>query len=830
MHEGRRSALVTGACMRPASSFAPWPVLALILLVLSLAASPVAAQLQATPSIVLDIKFEGVRHTNQGELLTKLATRAGATLEGSSVTRDIKTLFALGYFDDVRVQAQEVPGQGYILFYMLSEKARLVSIRIEGNYIIDSKTLFEAITLNVGSFFSKAAINDNEETLRGKYREKGYFKVQINQRITETPEGDKELVFAIEEKGRYYITEIITHGNTVFTDLDILRIMQSAEVDCFNWANDSGLFDEYRINADLQAITTKYLELGYIKVFIDRPKVVITHTRDYSRIRVEMTITEGAQYFTRNVDIQGDILGDKQEILDRLRVKTGEPHNPLLRNQDRFMLSEMYQEQGYAFVRAAPQISIDEQNHQVDVTYHLNKGDKAYIGRIEFQGNKETRDYVVRREFEVREDELFNGRLLRESHRNLMALGYFKPSLRVDTRETEVDNRLDVVTKMEEAQTGTLQGQLGYSDQSGTSVSLSVSKGNFLGRGQTFRTTLEWSQRNVTSNFSIDFIEPHLFDTEISSDSSASYRTLDDQSELDRGTIREVRLSQGIGYPIVRFLKINFSLSTLERDFQDKDTNDARLNTFGTSLEYNTVNHPVFPSEGSKSTISVAQIGGAILGGTTEYRRYRTQWQKFFALNRSNSLVLMTKARLGWLEKVGDHVIPVEDRFRLGGITSLRGYNYNDLGGPYGQLEQERNLTRVVSLDEFGQPVLDADGNLQYQYVDQRTLGMDQATIDQLQGGGITERLFNADLLFPLAGDNLRGVLFFDAGQVNAEREMYKLLGEKEPDFFDLKMSTGFGIRMITPVGVFRFEYGVKLNPGEGESPDKFDFTISSLF
>jgi outer membrane protein assembly factor BamA len=114
--------------------------------------------------------------------------------------------------------------------------------------------------------------------------------------------------------------------------------------------------------------------------------------------------------------------------------------------------------------------------------------------------------------------------------------------------------------------------------------------------------------------------------------------------------------------------------------------------------------------------------------------------------------------------------------------------------------------------------------------VDKRTIGLNEQQLARLQSGGIQQRLFNLELLFPLAGDNIRGVVFYDAGQVNAEPIQYSLLNEHEPTFFELRQSYGFGIRMITPMGVFRFEYGVKLNPRRRESPDKFDFTISTLF
>lgn len=226
----------------------------------------------------------------------------------------------------------------------------------------------------------------------------------------------------------------------------------------------------------------------------------------------------------------------------------------------------------------------------------------------------------------------------------------------------------------------------------------------------------------------------------------------------------------------------------------------------------------------------MSQVGGRVLGGTTEYRRYRYLWQRFKSLNDANTMILMGRLRMSWLEQVGNNKIPGQDRFRLGGISSLRGYDFLDIGGPYGRLEREINQRNIILLDINGDPVLDENGDPITIQIDKRTVGMSEADLETLRGGGIFERLFNLELLFPLTGDNIRGLLFYDAGNVNAEPEQYKLLRQKEPEFFQLKQSIGAGIRLITPLGVFRFEYGYKLTRSKRETPDKFDFTISTLF
>lgn len=808
-------------------------VLSCLALLLALGAwlgvTPLRAQ--DVPNVIVDIRVEGLDEVDQGEVFSAVGSQVGGPLNRTQVTEDIKALYTLGFFERVQAEVFASPeGDGYVLVFVVEERPRVAELRVTGNTQVRTQELYDAIPLNVGSFFNRATLERSVEEMRRLYREEGYLKVQVTPEVEPLPGGDYRVVLRVREAPRLYITEVRTQGNEVFSELEIRRIMQSAEVDCFDWLNDSGLFDEERINSDLESISAEYLRRGYIRVFIEKPDVTLVHNPEFSSIIVELSIHEGEQYFTGEVDVQGDILGERQELIDQLGLQTGDPYNPLQQNQDVFALTQYYQAQGYAFAQVRPEVDINEETNVADVTYRITRGEKAYIGRIEFEGNRETRDFVLRREFEVRENQLYDGRKLRESQQNLLRLGYFQPSLDVQTEPREVSNVLDVHTSLEEAQTGTLQAQIGYSEHSGVSGSVSLSKGNFLGRGQTVRLSAEFGERNVTRNFSADFIEPHLAGTEFSSDSSVNYRTRDDITELDRGTITETTLSQGVGYPFWPNYKINLALSGTNRDFEEEDVAPVRLRTLTTTLSYDTVNHPIFPTRGTSSSVSTAQIGGQVLGGTTEYRRYRLRYQRFIGLDEQNQFVVMGRARMGWLEQVGNNLIPPEDRFRIGGITTLRGFNFNEVGGPSGRRQRALNSEEVLVLDANGDPVLDADGSPQTTIVDERTRGLSEEELEQLRSGGVFERLFTLELLFPLAGDNVRGVVFYDAGQVNAEPEQYELLDEPEPGFFDLLQSVGTGVRLITPLGVFRFEYGLKLTREEGESPDKFEFTISTLF
>jgi outer membrane protein insertion porin family len=783
-----------------------------------------------TPNRIVEISVEGLVQVEKGQILTAISSRVDGTLDPDILTRDLRSIFSLGYFQNVRADVETLPGVGYRLIFVIKERPRITALNVTGNSIVPTKKILEDMSLKVGSVFTQAALESNLDKIRTEYRDKGYYKVKLTSQVDKVSDQQYAVTIKVEESPRIYITEIEIAGTRVLSSLEVKRLMQSAEVDCFDWITDSGVFDENKINADLAAISAQYLRRGYIRVFIDKPKIVIIHQRDYSRLHVSINITEGPQYFVGTVDITGDILGDKQELLNSLLLKKGIPYSPFDQNQDQFGLSERYGEQGYAFAQVIPDRRINDQTHIVDVTFQIRKGEKAYIGRIEFQGNRETRDFVLRREFQVRENELFNGQKLRESQQNLRILNYFKPSMAVDTEPTEVGNVLDVVTRLEEQQTGTLQAQVGYSDQSGVILAFSITKGNLGGRGQTLRFSTQVAERFIRRSFTVDFIEPHLFDTNYSSESTIGYVQRDDITELNRGLITETTYAQGFGYLVLPRVRLGFNYDWTDRSFSDTDFHSLSLHTLTTSLSMRTVNSATFPTDGTLFNLSESQVGGEVLGGSTEYRRYNLNWQRFYSINRDSSLILMGRMRLGWLEQVNDNVIPIEDRYRIGGIQTIRGYNFLEIGGPYGVLERQINSVNTTSLDGSGNPVISSGGGIPVAATDRRTIGLNEQQLAKLESGGIQQRIFNLELVFPLTGETIRGVVFYDAAQVNAEPVQYSLLKEKQPAFFDLLQSTGFGVRMITPLGVFRFEYGYKLIVQKHESPDKFDFTISSLF
>ena len=785
---------------------------------------------------ISEIEIKGTSDLEASQILFLIGSQVGEPLSRKTVRRDIHSIYQMKLFEDVQAEVKlqneaESGAKGYLLRFVVKERPRLAEVKLVGVTLVERTVIEEKMTLLQYDPYDPEKITVNEQIILEYYRSEGYPRVRVNSRIEavepelETAGNKFRVVFEMEEKPRVYLSDIYISGAEFYSELEIKRFILSSEIDCVSWANQSGLFREEMINQDLFMITQHYLKKGFIKVFIDKPEVTLIHNPDYSRVDVRLNISEGDQYFTGKITVSGDILGEKEKLMEGILLEEGEIYNPFLQNRDRSGISEIYHERGYAFVRVVPETKIHEETKTVDVIYHITKGEKAYIGRLEIAGNKETRDHVIRREFELQEDELFNGKKLRLSQENLNRLGFFQSGVILErTPRDQEDNMLDVLARLKEAQTGTFQAQVGYSDFSGFSGGVTLSKGNLFGTGRTLRLSAQFAEQSVQQKFDTTLIDPRLFDSQVSSSVFASRSKVQDSTEFERGVITENNYGFSLAMPLYfRDLRFGTQISSLDRIFSDSG-DDIYKHSVSPSLTYNTVNHPVFPSGGIKTSFRVIQTGTPF-GGNIQLREYRLQYQQFWAMNQENTLILMAKGRLGLLQEQGGSPIPSEDRYRLGGIDSVRGHYYYNIAGPYGPSEQRIYRQYRVVTNELGYQ--------QIKTYDSRTVGLSADELQELKSGGISERVFSLELLFPLSQDEnsfVRGLVFLDAGNVNVESRQYQLLGEKEPWFLDLRKSAGFGFRVITPMGVLRFEYGSKLDKRPHETPDRFEFTISGLF
>lgn len=794
------------------------------------------------------LKIEGLQLIEKGLILSTISTQQGDNLSASAVSEDIKSLYKLGYFTDINVLIEKNNEDQLILTFLFKEKPRIGKIEIKGNTEFSTSNLKDKLKVFPNNMVNIAKIETDVRTLLGEYRKKGYMQTLVTYEFKSIDESEVDLIYNIDESPKVFLTDINIYGTEVYPPLDIERLLISAEIDCFSSFNNSGVFEEAKVNQDLQIITQHYLQNGYIKVKIDKPKAVLIRNRDYSKVVVDLNITEGDQYFTGDIEFVAqdgnELLFDQSEMLESFALQKGEVYNPFKQNKDRFKITDIYLERGYAFSKVRVSNDIDEVNKIVNIKILVTRGEKAYIGRVEIQGNYETLDSVIRRELEIHDNELYNGVKLRESQRNINRLGFFKAGtgVRMEREKGEEENTLDYDVILEEGQTGTFNASITYSGDSGFALILSVSKKNLFGTGKTASVSMQLKDQG-DSRYDFSITNPYFLDTRFTN-------TFSIFSTFTGGTYYDTRtngFNLGFSYPIWKDWSVSSAYSWKDETYENITStgeilldNDEK-NTFraiNLGVKYSTVDHPLFPSNGTETSLFNEQVGGSLLGGTTEYRSRSLTYRYFKTLNEEGTFVFGVKFNWSFLEQSNpDKEIPHGKRYTIGGVTSVRGFDWNEIEGPSSDIElpdgwdlSERwpyQAEYMVNNDIHDQAACNADPvcatipktkNADREYFETHT-------------GGIEKRVLNLQMYFPLTreGKNIRGLIFYDAGNVWAEDRMYEITENERNDFY-YRQSIGTGVNLVTPMGVLRFEYGLKLDRKDGESAGRFDFHISGLF
>jgi len=787
-----------------------------------------------------EIKMEGTDLIDAGILFSAINSTIGNNLSPLQVARDIKEIFKLGYFENVQAQTTPMGFGEVLLTFVVQEKPRISLFEIEGMNGLDRKTIDEKLKVHRNNMVNLSRIERDLDMIEGEYKKKGFLRTRVSYRIEPSDDQKVHLYYTVDETPKVYLSKFHITGTKFFYPLDVERLMQSAEIDCFAWATESGVFQESKINQDLALITQEYLKNGFIKVHIDKPKIVLTQKRDLAIIDVYLHITEGEQYFVNKVDIEpadeNSLLFDKEEKLADFKTQPTEPFNPFKLNQDRFTLNEIYMEQGYAYAAILPRQNINEEEKTVDITFKIHRREKAYIGRVEVEGNFETQDPVVRRELEVHDNELFNGTKVKQSQENITRLGFFQAGYGVqfEQQQGDVEGQIDYLVKLSEAQTGSFNASLSYSGFSGLIFSFGISKKNLLGTGKNLNFSVERRQTGQ-SLYSLTMMNPYFFDSLFNNEFSV-YSQFVPETGYD---VQTTGFYTGLSYPIWKHWRASTRYSFKNEKYTNVTAvgqsylNYAQAQTYRSlqvKASYTTVDNPTFPSNGLEANLSTERFGG-ILAGTTEYQATNLQTRYFKSLNDDQTIIFMGQYRQSQLDKTNpSKEIPTNQRFYIGGITTVRGHEWNDIIGPSSFAERPADFDITKAYPYQGDYADCATGGPNCPAGLPETRPEPRNYYNSHQRG-ILQKIFNLEMLFPLTreGRNIRGLVFFDAGNVWSEDRIYDIMGlKKDPWYF--RRSAGTGIRMITPMGVLRFEYGMKLDKKPSELPSRFDFHVSGLF
>lgn len=732
---------------------------------------------QITGAIQVDsIQVKGNRRIEREAIVAVVRTKPGDKLNYDALDRDLRDIYKMGFFNDVKVETED-GARGKVVIFDVSEKPSIGKIVFEGNKKMDNDELTKELGIQLYSILDYNEIRQSVNRLREYYREKGYYNAEIQYKVESIPNNEVLLKYEIVEHEKVYIAKIEFIGNQKFDDDDLKDLMETREkgfLSWLSWLTKWGYLDKKKLEFDVHKIASFYHNRGFINAKVGEPK--ITYTKDKG-LTITIEINEGHQYGVNKVTIEGDLIRPMAELTKKIQINKEKIFNREIVRRDILTLREICADEGFAYAEIEPRIMEDTETHLTNITFVIKKGNKVRFERINISGNKVTRDKVIRRELKVIEGEYFSGKSLKRSTENLNRLGFFE-DVEVQTKKGSEDDLMVLDIKVKERPTGSFSIGTGYSSQYSSFVSFQIAENNFLGYGQ----RLEANARigGLNTEFDIKFVEPWLFDTRLSMGVDL-YKYKQEYDDYTRDSLGSA-LTFGFPLPFDDFTRGSMMYSYDDANIMDVspeapwEIQEMKGRNVTSSILFkirrDSRDRPWNTSRGSVNEASF-QYAGGLLSGDEEFNRYRLRTAWFFPFIWKTVLVL--QGRWGYIQETGR--VSVFQKFRIGGMDTVRGFDF-----------------AAISPMKDGYRV-----------------------------GGNKEMIYNVEYRFPLIKEQgVVGLVFFDAGNVLSEDESWTFSG--------IRKSAGGGVRWYSPIGPLRLEYGINLDKRPGEPSGKWQFAVGGLF
>jgi outer membrane protein insertion porin family len=728
--------------------------------------------------IVQSLRVQGNKRVDDSTVLYYIKTEVGKPLSRQQIRKDIEQIYDLGQFKDIQVDTQNVPG-GLDVIFKVVEIASIGDLRIVGNKVIESEDIQEKIGLRRGAAFHDQQIAESIDAIDKLYEAKGYFFAEAKIETEVTPDNLVEVTIRIKEGGKVSVEKIRFTGNKAFKDKKLRGEMESKEKTWYSWLDESGVYQKDILKLDLFRLEAFYQDRGFIRVSVLEPKIDV-NKKDQA-IYITIPVVEGDRYKVGTIDVKGDGTFTEEELLGAVQSKKDEWYNVSKLREDVLKISDLYSTQGFAYADVNPVTKIDDDKKTVSLGIEIDKGKKVYVGKINIQGNVSSRDNVLRREFRLREGDLFDSGKLRRTKQRLNNTQFFE-DVKIDTGRGDQPDLIDITTTVTERPTGSVSVGAGFSSVEKVIFTGSVSQNNLFGRGQ--RLVFSTSLSAIRSDFNLSFTEPRILDTEILGGIDLFNRDTDFISFNSRNRGGGVRVGKslteydwvGLNY---RFEDVEVSEVNAADETEFLKNETRTTSRIVPSYVRDTVDDRLNPSKGWKHVVRFELAGGP-LGGSDFIK---TGYEVTVYHTLIGKLVGAIHAEFNYAEDYNGDTLPAFERFFMGGANSLRGFNIRDVG--------PQNAT--------GDPI-----------------------------GGSQSLLFNFELQYPFS-KSFRGFAFYDRGNTYGTGTNLSTTA-KTIDFAEMRHSVGVGLRFLSPFGPVGFAYGVKLDQQSGEDLAEFHFTAGSAF
>ena len=763
---------------------------------------------------VIRVHFRGNRKVEDDALRVNLKTTAGMVLSKDLLQEDVRTLWRLGYFEDVQVETAEAEG-GLVVTFVLKEKPAIRKIYVSGHDEIGLTKINEVLDLKKEQVLDLAKVKKNVEKIRELYLQRGFYMAEVEYELRRDSPGQVDVYFRVRENSKVEIRRVNFTGNRNVTDAELRGVMLTQPGDLFSALTSSGTYREDVFQRDIMLIQSHYFDRGYINVKVGDPRMELSPDR--RSMYITLSIEEGLQYRIGTLDVKGELLDSRETYLNHLQAKPGEVFNRTLVAQDVQNIAEMYKDKGYAYVNSTPETRVDDKQRIVDLSFDIQKGPLVNFERINIRGNTKTRDKVIRREMRVYEGEQFSQSRLDLSKRRVNSLGYFD-KVEFTTKRGSADDTMDVNFEVGERQTGAFQIGAGFSSVENFIFQAQISQNNLLGRGQS--ATLQAQVSGLRQLYMLQFEDPYFLDTNWTfgfnlfnqSRYYLSFQRKATGGSLTWGYMLSDNVRMFLTYTlqdvsIVTGGRSNlFSggvQSALPQGSLANLLHSGLISSWRVSVSHDTRDDRMFPHRGWYNTAS-AEFAEPAFMSQSQFTRYEGALRYYYPL--WGPFTLRLKAEGGLVTSRDPQGVPIFERYFVGGIYDVRGFGLYSLG-PKILVPNSQDPGSALKTFSVG-------GNM-------RLLGKAEIEVPIFDKMGI------------------RGVVFTDVGNAYNLEDQYCRLKPAWADvsfnpcvkvfpLSSLRSSWGFGFRWFSPIGPLRFEWGLPYKTLPGEDSIVFEFTIGN--
>jgi len=522
--------------------------------------APVGAAFVSSSALaqtVQSISVEGNRRVEVETIRSYFKPGPGGRLDQAAIDDGLKALIETGLFQDVRINR----GAGGQIIVSVVENPVIGRIAFEGNKKIKDEQLTAEVQSKARGTFSRAMVQSDTLRIAEIYRRSGRYDVRVTPEIIEQPNNRVDLVFTVEEGAKTGVKSIEFVGNNAFSSYRLRDVIKTHESNLLSFLASSDIYDPDRVEADRDLIRRFYLKNGFADVQV--VAALTEYDPDKKGFNVTFKIEEGSQYRVGAVDFRSSIPNfDPTSMRGYSRVNVGSLYNVESVEKSVEEMQIEASRRGYAFAVVRPGGDRNFEAHTVSVVFNIDEGPRTYIERINLRGNTRTRDYVIRREFDISEGDAYNRALVDRAERRLKNLDYFK-SVKITTEPGSSSDRVILIVDMEEKSTGDFSVSGGYSTTDGALAEVSVSERNLLGRGLFAKASVTYGQ--YARGYSLSFVEPYLLDYRVALGLDLYQRQQLSNSYISYGT-KTLGFSPRLGFSLREDLALQLRYSIYQQE------------------------------------------------------------------------------------------------------------------------------------------------------------------------------------------------------------------------------------------------------------------------